>query len=200
MLTIRGLSKTYGAADRRRVISGLDFDLPDDDFVAVMGESGIGKSTLLNLVAGLDVPDAGTIAIDDTVVSSLDDHARTLFRRKHIGFIFQAFHLLPRLTLAQNIALPLSLLGVDAGEASQRVQSMLARLNLADRGADLPRTLSSGQMQRNLDPDNASLVLDLLRHELDASGAAAILVTHSHAAAATARRTLRMTAGGLEPA
>jgi putative ABC transport system ATP-binding protein len=221
MLTVRGLSKAYGAADRRRVISGLDFDLPDGDFVAVMGESGIGKSTLLNLVAGLDIPDAGTIAIDGTIVSSLDDHARTLFRRKHIGFIFQAFHLLPRLTLAQNIGLPLSLLGIDADEASRRVGSMLARLNLADRGHDLPRTLSSGQMQRiaigralihrprlvladeptgNLDPENATLVLDLLRHELDASGAAAILVTHSHAAAATARRTLRMTARGLEPA
>src|SRR5438067_11446810 len=80
MLTVRGLSKTYGAADRRQVIADLDFDLPDGDFVAIMGESGIGKSTLLNLVAGLDVPDAGTIDIDGTMVSSLDDRARTLFR------------------------------------------------------------------------------------------------------------------------
>ena len=219
MLTVRGLSKHYGAADRRRVIVDLDFDLADGDFVAIMGESGIGKSTLLNLIAGLDVPDAGSIAVDDTLVSSLDDRARTLFRRRQIGFVFQAFHLLPRLTLAQNVGLPLSLLGVASDEAAQRIHSMLERLKLADRADDLPRTLSSGQMQRiaigralihrprlvladeptgNLDPDNAVLVLELLRRELDESGAAAILVTHSHAAAASAKRTLTMTTRGLE--
>ena len=219
MLTVRGLSKHYGAADRRRVIVDLDFDLADGDFVAIMGESGIGKSTLLNLIAGLDVPDAGSIAVDDTLVSSLDDRARTLFRRRQIGFVFQAFHLLPRLTLAQNVGLPLSLLGVASDEAAQRIHSMLERLKLADRADDLPRTLSSGQMQRiaigralihrprlvladeptgNLDPDNAVLVLELLRRELDESGAAAILVTHSHAAAASAKRKLTMTTRGLE--
>ena len=219
MLTVRGLSKHYGAADRRRVIVDLDFDLADGDFVAIMGESGIGKSTLLNLIAGLDVPDAGSIAVDDTLVSSLDDRARTLFRRRHIGFVFQAFHLLPRLTLAQNVGLPLSLLGVASDEAAQRIHSMLERLKLADRADDLPRTLSSGQMQRiaigralihrprlvladeptgNLDPDNAGLVLELLRREIEESGATAILVTHSHAAAASAKRTLMMTTRGLE--
>ena len=220
MLTVRGLSKHYGAADRRRVIADLDFDLADGDFVAIMGESGIGKSTLLNLIAGLDIPDAGSITVDGTTVSSLDDRARTLFRRRQIGFVFQAFHLLPRLTLAQNIGLPLSLLGVSPAESADRIRSMLERLKLADRADDLPRMLSSGQMQRiaigralihrprlvladeptgNLDPDNAALVLELFRRELDESGAAAILVTHSHAAAASAKRTLTMTMRGLEP-
>ena len=220
MLTVRGLSKHYGAADRRRVITDLDFDLADGDFVAIMGESGIGKSTLLNLIAGLDIPDAGSITVDGTTVSSLDDRARTLFRRRQIGFVFQAFHLLPRLTLAQNIGLPLSLLGVSPAESADRIRSMLERLKLADRADDLPRMLSSGQMQRiaigralihrprlvladeptgNLDPDNAALVLELFRRELDESGAAAILVTHSHAAAASAKRTLTMTMRGLEP-
>ncbi len=218
MLTVRGLSKTYGAADRRQVIAGLDLDLPDGDFVAIMGESGIGKSTLLNLIAGLDVPDAGTIDIDGTMVSSLDDRERTLFRRREIGFVFQAFHLLPRLTIAQNVGLPLSLLGVPADEAAARVDAMLDRLKLGDRGNDLPRMLSSGQMQRvaigralihkprlvladeptgNLDPDNAALVLDLLSREIDASGASAILVTHSHAAADSAKRKWVMTQHGL---
>ena len=221
MLTVRGLSKHYGAADRRRVIADLDFDLADGDFVAIMGESGIGKSTLLNLIAGLDIPDAGSITVDGTTVSSLDDRARTLFRRRQIGFVFQAFHLLPRLTLAQNVGLPLSLLGVSPAESADRIRSMLERLKLADRADDLPRMLSSGQMQRiaigralihrprlvladeptgNLDPDNAALVLELFRRELDESGAAAILVTHSHAAAASAKRTLTMTMHGLEPA
>ena len=218
MLIVRGLSKAYGAADKRHVIRDLDFSLGDGDYVAIMGESGIGKSTLLNLIAGLDTPDAGTIEIDGTAISALDDHARTLFRRRAIGFVFQAFHLLPRLSVAQNIGLPLSLLGVPADEAEQRVRSMLERLRLAERGDDLPRMLSSGQMQRvaigralihrprlvladeptgNLDPENAALVLELLRQELAASGAAALLVTHSHAAAATTQRTLELTATGL---
>ena len=220
MLIVRGLSKAYGAADRQQVIRNLDFDLAPGGYVAIMGESGIGKSTLLNLVAGLDVPDEGTIAIGGTEVSSLDDRERTLFRRREIGFVFQAFHLLPRLSIAQNIGLPLSLLGVPADEAATRVGAMLERLRLSDRADDLPRTLSSGQMQRiaigralihrprlvladeptgNLDPDNAALVLDLLRDEIKASNAAAMLVTHSHAAAATAQRTLIFTSSGLSP-
>ena len=220
MLTVRDLSKAYGAADRRHVIDRLDFSLNDGEYVAIMGESGIGKSTLLNLIAGLDMPDSGTIEIDGTVISTLDDRARTLVRRRAIGFVFQAFHLLPRLSVAQNVALPLSLLGVPAAEAAQRVQAMLERLRLGDRGDDLPRMLSSGQMQRvaigralihrprlvladeptgNLDPENASLVLELLRQELAASGAAALLVTHSHAAAASTQRTLELTTAGLVP-
>ena len=225
ILVIRGLTKTYAGSDggrnERHVIRGLDIDLAAGEYVAIMGESGIGKSTLLNLIAGLDIPDRGTISISGTDVSTLDDRARTLLRRRQIGFVFQAFHLLPRLSIAQNIALPLSLLGVAADDAAARVLQMLERLKLAERANDLPRMLSSGQMQRvaigralihrprlvladeptgNLDPENAALVLDLLRQEIAATDAAALLVTHSHAAAATTQRTLVLTAAGLAPA
>ena len=221
MLTVRNLTKTYAGATERRVLRSLDLDLGAGEYVAIMGESGIGKSTLLNLIAGLDTPESGSITIDGIAVSALDDYERTLFRRRGIGFIFQAFHLLPRLSVTQNVALPLYLLGIARDEASERVHVMLERLRLADRADDLPRSLSSGQMQRaaiaralihgprlvladeptgNLDPENAALVLDLLRSELAATGAAAILVTHSHTAAATAQRVLLLSASGLQPA
>ena len=221
MLLVRKLTKTYAGASARHVLQDLDFELGAGEYVAIMGESGIGKSTLLNLIAGLDTPDSGSIAIAGTELSSLDDYQRTLLRRRDIGFIFQAFHLLPRLSVAQNVALPLYLLGVERAEAAMRTQAMLERLHLGDRGDDAPRALSSGQMQRvaigralihrprlvladeptgNLDPDNAALVLELLRAELAATGAAALLVTHSGAAAATTQRTLLMTATGLHPA
>ena len=221
MLSVRNLTKTYAGATERRVLRDLDLDLGAGEYVAIMGESGIGKSTLLNLIAGLDTPESGTVTIDGIAVSALDDYERTLFRRRAIGFIFQAFHLLPRLSVTQNVALPLYLLGVGRDEAAERARAMLDRLRLADRADDLPRSLSSGQMQRaaiaralihgprlvladeptgNLDPENAALVLDLLRSELDTTGAAAILVTHSHTAAATAQRVLVLSASGLQPA
>jgi len=186
-----------------------------------MGPSGSGKSTLLNLIAGLDTPDSGTITLAGTEVNALDDHRRTLLRRHDIGFVFQAFHLLPRLTVAQNIALPLSLLGHRHDEALERAQQMIERLGLTEWALELPRALSSGQLQRaaigralvhharlvladeptgNLDPENAVAVLDLLKSEIAATGAAGILVTHSHAAAATTGRVLEMTATGLHPA
>jgi putative ABC transport system ATP-binding protein len=220
MLIVRKLTKTYAGASERHVLRNLDLELGAGEYVAIMGESGIGKSTLLNLIAGLDTPDSGSISIAGTELSALADHQRTLRRRRDIGFVFQAFHLLPRLSVAQNVALPLYLLGVAREEAAQRVHAMLERLRLADRAEDLPRTLSAGQMQRvaigralihrprlvladeptgNLDPENAALVLDLLKRELAATNAAALLVTHSHAAAATTQRTLALTASGLQP-
>jgi putative ABC transport system ATP-binding protein len=221
MLSIRKLSKAYHGATERHVLRDLDLELGAGDYVAIMGESGIGKSTLLNLIAGLDTPDSGSVFIAGTEVSALDDYQRTLLRRRDIGFVFQAFHLLPRLSVVQNVALPLYLLDVAREEAAERARAMLERLRLADRAEDLPRALSSGQMQRvaigralihrprlvladeptgNLDPENAALVLDLLRRELAATHAAALLVTHSHAAAATAQRALALTASGLRPA
>ncbi len=221
MLNVRNLTKSYTGATDRHVLRNLDLTLGAGEYVAIMGESGIGKSTLLNLIAGLDSPESGSITIDDTEIGALDDHERTLFRRREIGFVFQAFHLLPRLSVTQNVALPLYLLGVPRAEAAERAHAMLDRLRLADRADDLPRSLSAGQAQRvaigralihrprlvladeptgNLDPENASLVLDLFRRELAATQAAAILVTHSHTAAATAQRLLVLSAAGLHPA
>lgn len=199
------------------MLAGLNYTLNAGEYVAVMGESGVGKSTLLNLIAGLDTPDSGEIVINGTAISSLDDDAATKLRREQFGFIFQAFHVLPHLTLAQNIALPLLLNG---SEATERVAQMLEQVGLQGRGDDFPRQLSGGELQRvaiaralihrprlvladeptgNLDPDTAHEILQLIRHEIKANGAMGILVTHSHAAAATADRVLQLTKAGLQP-
>ncbi len=221
MLSIRQLGKAYAGAQRRTVLSGIDLDLAPGDYVAVMGESGIGKSTLLNLVAGLDRPDAGSIRLDDVDLATLDDDALTALRRASMGFVFQAFHVLPYLSVAQNVGLPLSLVGVADPEARARVGAMLDAVGLADRGASMPRELSGGELQRvaiaralvhgprlvladeptgNLDPDSAGGVLRLLREQVKANRAAGILVTHSRAAAATADRVLVLSRDGLREA
>ena len=218
MLSIRQLSKTFAGPRPRTVLRNVDLELAAGDYVAVMGESGIGKSTLLNLVAGLDRPDAGTIAIDGVDLATLDDDALTALRRRQMGCVFQAFHGLPDLTVAQNAALPLSLLGVADGEASARLAAILEAVALADRASSMPRELSGGELQRvaiaralvhrprlvladeptgNLDADTAAQVLKLLRDQVKTNGAAGILVTHSHAAAATADRMLVLTREGL---
>jgi len=213
-LECRGLHKRYG---ERIVLSSLDFTLAPGEYVAVMGESGVGKSTLLNLIAGLDHADGGELLIDGVAMSGLDDDAATLLRRQKLGFIFQAFHILPHLTLQQNVALPLLLNRLPMARATE----LLAAVGLTGRGADFPRQLSGGELQRvaiaralvhrprllladeptgNLDPDTAHDVLRLLREEIKASGASAIMVTHSHAAAASADRVLLLTRDGLHPA
>ncbi len=218
MLSIRGLAKSYAGPRSRTVFHSVDLELGPGEYVAVMGESGVGKSTLLNLVAGLDRPDAGAILLDDVALDSLDDDALTALRRTRMGFVFQAFHVLPYLTVAQNVALPLSLVGVDDVVASRRVGAMLVAVGLADRGESPPRELSGGELQRvaiaralvhepalvladeptgNLDPDTAAQVLALLRDQVKVRRAAGILVTHSRAAAATADRVLVLARDGL---
>lgn len=214
MLELCDINKAY--AEGRKVLTNLSYTLKAGEYVAIMGESGVGKSTLLNLIAGLDTPDSGEIRINGAAISALDDDAATRLRREQFGFIFQAFHVLPHLSLSQNIALPLLLNGAPL----DRVEQMLADVGLRDRGHHFPRQLSGGELQRvaiaralihrpklvladeptgNLDPDTAHEILQLMRAEIKANGATGIIVTHSHAAAATADMILNLTKDGLHP-
>lgn len=215
-LDVRGLAKSVPGG--RQLFAGLDLAVAAGEIVAIMGESGVGKSTLLNLVAGLDAPDAGSIAIAGTALAGIDDDARTRLRRDRIGFVFQAFHILPHLTLAQNIALPLVLARGTAAPALARAGAMLDAVGLARRGGDYPAQLSGGELQRiaiaralvhapaliladeptgNLDPETAVRILALLVAQVRASGAGAVIVTHSERAAAIADRVLVLGPDGL---
>ncbi len=215
MLELRHLTKSY--ANGRRVLNDVSYSLATGEFVAVMGDSGVGKSTLLNLIAGLDAPDAGAIMVDGVDIAALDDNAATRLRRARMGFVFQAFHVLPHLNLQQNVALPLLLNGADLSRAG----SMLEAVGLGGRGADFPHQLSGGELQRvaiaralvhrpalvladeptgNLDPDTAQQILRVLRDELRSTGASATMMTHSHAAATTADRVRILSQTGLHAA
>ncbi len=218
MLSIRNLCKSFSGPRPKTVLRDISFELPAGDYVAVMGESGIGKSTLLNLIAGLERPDSGQVFLDGEDLCALGDDALTLVRRKHMGFVFQAFHILPYLTVAQNVALPLALNGIGKNPMRRRVGALLESVKLGERGESMPHELSGGEMQRvaiaralvhkprlvfadeptgNLDPENAREVLALLRECVKSEGAAGILVTHSAAAARTADKTYVLTEGGL---
>lgn len=212
MLQIQSLGKHFGATP---VFHDVTLTLRGGEFVALLGESGVGKSTLLNCIAGLDRADRGSVRIAGQDLSTLDDDACARLRRQHLGFVFQAFHVLPHLTVAENVSLPLRLLG-RYNEA--RVQALLADVGLQGLEARLPAQLSGGQLQRvaiaravvhapgliladeptgNLDPDTAERVLAVLRTQVREAGAACLLVTHSQAAAARADRVLRLTANGI---
>ncbi len=221
MLSLRSLSKSFAGPRNKTVLSGISLDVGQGEYIAVMGESGIGKSTLLNLIAGLDRPDAGNVSLGGTDLTALDDDALTVLRRQHMGFVFQAFHVLPYLSVAQNVALPLALNGVADADMQARVAHMLAEVGLGEHATSMPRELSGGETQRvaiaralvhrphlvladeptgNLDPESAAQVLELLRQCVKEEGAAGILITHSRAAAATADRIYMLTGSGLKVA
>ncbi len=211
-LALRGLSKRYGDTP---VFTDVNLEVAAGEFVAIVGESGVGKSTLLNCMAGLDAWDSGSVALEGQDVGALSDDARALLRRHKVGFVFQAFHVLPHLGVAQNVALPLLLLGTPD---DARVVAMLDAVGLSGLGARLPQQLSGGQLQRvaiaralvhrprllladeptgNLDPTTAERVMDALIAQTRAHGAALVLVTHSESAAARADRVVRLRADGV---
>jgi len=212
-LWVRGLAKHYGEVP---VFRNVSLDVAPGEFVAIVGESGVGKSTLLNCMAALDRWDAGTIVHDGVDLGTLDGEQRAVWRRRKVGFVFQAFHVLPHLDVAQNVALPLMLQG---RRDDARVEQMLAAVGLAGTGARLPQELSGGQLQRvaiaralvhgpallladeptgNLDPATAAKVMELLTLQTREHGASLVLVTHSEAAAARADRVLHLRADGID--
>ena len=202
----------------RPVLTGVDLDIAPGEAVAVLGRSGSGKSTLLNLIAGIDDVDRGSVITCGVDVGAADERARATLRSQKLGFVFQAFHLLPTLTVAENIALPLELAGVKPHDAAPRVQRILQRVGLADRAQAWPDVLSGGEQQRvavaralcgeprlllcdeptgNLDDRAAVLVLDLLHELRREHGCALVVVTHSAAAAASCDRRVRLEGGQL---
>ena len=202
----RGLTRTYGRGDAEvHALRGVDLDLPRGRFTAIMGASGSGKSTLMHCLAGLDTPTAGTVSVGGVQLQSLDDTALTVFRRDHIGFVFQSFNLLPMLDARQNIVLPLDLAGrrVDAARFDLVVDTM----GIRDRLGHRPHELSGGQQQRvaiaravvsqpeivfadeptgNLDSESSAEVLGFLRRSVRELGQTVVMVTHELAAAAYA--------------
>jgi putative ABC transport system ATP-binding protein len=217
VLRLENLAKRY-TPDRPAVFEQLNLELRQGEYLAIMGESGVGKSTLLNLLAGLDKPDTGRVLLEGRDVSAMDDDAATLARRHSVGFVFQAFHVLPYLTVEQNVALPLELLGVPKAERSRRTAEMLDGVGIAALARRYARELSGGEVQRiaiaralvhrprliladeptgNLDPRSAAQILDLLQRQIKANSAAGILITHSRTAADTADRILVLDGHGL---
>jgi putative ABC transport system ATP-binding protein len=217
VLRLENLARRF-SKEGAALFEGVNLELRPGEYLAIMGESGVGKSTLLNLLAGLDKPDAGRVLLEGADLSALDDDSATLLRRRAIGFVFQAFHVLPYLTVGQNVALPLDLLGVVEPERGRRTQEMLAAVGIDPLVHRYAKDLSGGEIQRiaiaralvhrprlvladeptgNLDSRSAAQTLRLLRDQVKANAGAGILITHSRTAADTADRIVVLDARGL---
>ena len=217
-LVIDRVTKSF---EERCLLDAVSMRIEPGESVALLGESGTGKSTLLNLVAGLEPVDAGRILVGDVDVCRLSSDAAAALRRRRIGFVFQAFHLLPYLSAERNVAVPLLLNGASPADALATARRLLSDVGLAGRAAAMPRELSGGEQQRvalaralvhrpalvladeptgNLDPATAGKVLALIAEQVRASGATLLMVTHSEQAAAIADRRWRLDAGGLHEA
>ncbi len=220
MIEFRDVRKTYVQGARRVVaLDGVSLSIPRGSFASVMGPSGSGKSTLLHLAGGLDLPDGGEVLLDGRSTSAMDDDALTLLRRRRLGFVFQFFNLLPSLTVAENVALPLLLEGGSRPDAARRAAELLARVGLADRATHHPDELSGGEMQRtalaralaadppllladeptgNLDSATGRAILDLLRDVVRKDGRTLLMVTHDSAAAAFGDLVITLRDGRVE--
>ncbi|MEJ2633307.1 MAG: ABC transporter ATP-binding protein [Acidihalobacter sp.] len=221
-MCLRGLRHVYRDGAREHVVlKGVDMDIVRGERVALLGQSGSGKSTLLNLIAGIEPPAEGNVWVAGTELSRLGEHARTLFRRSHIGFVYQFFNLIPTLTLLENVRLPRELNGASPADARRAAADLLARVGLGDRAGAYPEQISGGEQQRvaiaralahrpaliladeptgSLDADTGTQVLELLAETARADGSALLMVTHSEAVAQSAQRVLRLRDGVLENA
>ena len=217
VIRLEKVAKRY-SIDRPPIFEDINLEVREGEYVAIMGESGVGKSTLLNLLAGLDRADNGRVLIEGTDLSTLDDDAATLLRRRSVGFVFQAFHVLPYLSVEQNVALPLDLLGVEEPQRGARAREMLSAVGIEALARRYARELSGGELQRvaiaralvhrprvlladeptgNLDTRSSTQILSLLREQVKGNAGAGILITHSRIAAETADRILMLDGTGL---
>jgi len=217
LVTVDALKKSFEEGGRQRVIlDGAALSLDRGEFVAIVGRSGSGKSTLLNLIAGVDLPDSGQVVIDGRVLTEMTETERTLFRRRHIGFVFQFFNLIPTLTVDENLRLPLELNRVARADTDHRIHQLLERVDLVDRASSYPDVLSGGEQQRvaiaravihrprlvladeptgNLDTDSGQTVLELLSELTRLNQTTLVLVTHSVEAVRQAGRVLSIDHG-----
>ena len=220
-IRLRNLSRRFREGEREHVVfDGLDLEIQRGETVALRGRSGSGKSTLLNLIGCIDAPDAGTVTVAGVDVTNLTERDRTLFRRQHIGFVYQAFNLVPTLSVADNVRLVLELNKVPFAEASARIDNLLDAVDLADRADSYPDILSGGEQQRvaiaralahepavlladeptgNLDDSTAESVLKLLDRLVRAGGRTMLIATHSQNVASCCDRVLELHNGRLEP-
>jgi len=222
VLIVRGLSRSFREGERlHRVLAGLDVEIAQGETVAIVGRSGSGKSTLLNLICGIDRPDSGTIEIAGEAITAMSERQRTLFRRRHLGFVYQFFNLIPTLDVEENVRLALELNGIRGAAARKRASQALEQVGLADRLHSSPDALSGGEQQRvaiaraliheplvlladeptgNLDDESASQVMSLLHRLVSTRGSTLVIATHAATVAASAERVFELREGRLHTA